>query len=120
MQRTCLISFIIFDFLILQGNINFLFFIKSTHLITTQDGFNEASQKVAAAKNLGLHVVSKEFVVDSITQGTKQDEKNYYFVEGATPLPSPTIHSPKGTIPLPFLNQFYSSRHFKYLIFYTP
>eukprot|EP00026_Physarum_polycephalum_P004692 Phypoly_transcript_04715.p1 GENE.Phypoly_transcript_04715~~Phypoly_transcript_04715.p1 ORF type:complete len:607 (+),score=136.27 Phypoly_transcript_04715:163-1983(+) len=61
---------------------------KSTHLVTSQEGFLEGSAKVQAAKNLGLHVVSKEFVIDSIARGEKQDESNYNFSNMAQQSPS--------------------------------
>ncbi len=63
---------------------------QSTHLVTTQEGFNEWSAKVAAAKSLGVHIVSKEFVVDSVTNNSKQDEKQYYFNATAPPTPTAT------------------------------
>lgn len=73
---------------------------KSSHLVTSQEGYNEQSAKVVAAKNLGIHVVSKEFVVDSITHGAKQDEKQYYFTVTAPPT-TPTIAASPVFIPSP-------------------
>lgn len=52
---------------------------QATHLITTQEAHSTNSAKVDTAKKLGVHIVSKEFVVDSITKGTRVDEEQYYF-----------------------------------------
>lgn len=46
--------------------------------------------------NAGLHVVSKEFVVDSIAQGVKQEEKTYHFNRTHSVPPSPSASSPFG------------------------
>lgn len=75
---------------------------KSTHLVTSPEGFSEGSAKVQAAKNLGLHIVSKEFVVDSITHGVKQDESNYNLTDAAaqiSPTTAPSI--PALTVSIP-------------------
>jgi hypothetical protein len=54
---------------------------------------------VQAAKNLGLHVVSKEFVVDSIVHGVKQNENNYNFSNVAAQPSSPTSATTPTTVP---------------------
>lgn len=75
-------------------------FQKSTHLVTSQEGFNEGSAKVQAAKNLGLHVVSKEFVIDSIAHGVKQNESNYNFSNNVASQPlSPTSSTSPTSVP---------------------
>eukprot|EP01112_Ceratiomyxa_fruticulosa_P003582 TRINITY_DN138_c0_g1_i5.p1 TRINITY_DN138_c0_g1~~TRINITY_DN138_c0_g1_i5.p1 ORF type:complete len:680 (+),score=156.34 TRINITY_DN138_c0_g1_i5:230-2269(+) len=57
---------------------------KTTHLVTTEEDAAEGNSKVDKAKEYGIHIVSEEFLTQSIAKGVKQNEADFD-VSKATP-----------------------------------
>ncbi|KAK4463012.1 putative poly polymerase 2 [Cladorrhinum samala] len=55
----------------------------TTHLIATDADYSKGSAKVAKAKELGIHIVSLDWLTQCEQNNTKEDEKDYLF--GAAP-----------------------------------
>ncbi|KAH8880546.1 PARP-domain-containing protein [Thozetella sp. PMI_491] len=55
----------------------------TTHLITNQADFDKPSTKVAAAKKLGIHIVTLQWLEDSESTNAKEDESKYSFLGAA-------------------------------------
>lgn len=54
---------------------------KVTHLITTEEDFAAASNKVETAKKNGIFIVNEDWLHDSIKDGSAKDEKKYSLEE---------------------------------------
>jgi len=54
---------------------------KATHLVTTEDEVETKTKKVESAKELGLKIISEDFIHDSIQENKKVDETGYLLIK---------------------------------------
>eukprot|EP01132_Coremiostelium_polycephalum_P005506 gene5506-6860_t len=77
------------------GSISYLVSKNVTHYVTTDKEFQSQTSNIKKAGTYKIHVVSDQFVLDSLEKGSKQVESKYYFVLQPKKSSFDILHTPK-------------------------